>query len=155
MMQNLGRAKLSEGTEIFELINLWATRGQLLPRTLGEVYENIRDFYVVREANKVIACAALHITWGNLAELKSIAVIDEKQSSGYGRMLVDQCVEEGIELELSQIFALTYQPKFFEKLGWHQADVMSLPQKVWNECYRCPKFPACEEIAVTIDINVL
>ena len=70
-------------------------------------------------------------------------------------MLVDQCVQEGIELELSQIFALTYQPKFFEKLGWHQADVMSLPQKVWNECYRCPKFPACEEIAVTIDINVL
>jgi len=127
----------------------------LLPRTLGEVYENIRDFYVVREENKVIACAALHITWGNLAELKSIAVIDEKQSSGYGRMLVDQCVQEGIELELSQIFALTYQPKFFEKLGWHQADVMSLPQKVWNECYRCPKFPACEEIAVTIDINVL
>ena len=119
----------------------------------NEVYENIRDFYVVREDNKVVGCAALHITWNDLAELKSIAVIDEKHSNGYGKMLVEECVKEGKVLNLSKIFALTYQPQFFEKLGWKQADVMTLPQKVWNECYRCPKFPACEEIAVTLELN--
>ncbi|MDG1989706.1 MAG: N-acetyltransferase [Dehalococcoidia bacterium] len=152
-MTQVTRATLNEGEQIFELINIWAGRGQLLPRTLGEVYENIRDFYVVREENKVVGCAALHITWNDLAELKSIAVLDEKHSNGYGKMLVKECVEEGKILNLSKIFALTYQPQFFEKLGWKQADVMTLPQKVWNECYRCPKFPACEEIAVTLDLN--
>ena len=152
-MNQVTRATLNEGEQIFELINLWASRGQLLPRTLGEVYENIRDFYVVREDKKVVGCAALHITWNDLAELKSIAVIDEKHSNGYGKMLVEECVKEGKVLNLSKIFALTYQPQFFEKLGWKQADVMTLPQKVWNECYRCPKFPACEEIAVTLELN--
>jgi|TARA_B110000438_G_C15780062_1_gene635901 amino-acid N-acetyltransferase len=152
-MNQVTQATLNEGEQIFELINLWASRGQLLPRTLGEVYENIRDFYVVREDNKVVGCAALHITWNDLAELKSIAVIDEKHSNGYGKMLVEECVKEGKVLNLSKIFALTYQPQFFEKLGWKQADVMTLPQKVWNECYRCPKFPACEEIAVTLELN--
>ena len=152
-MNQVTQATLNEGEQIFELINLWASRGQLLPRTLGEVYENIRDFYVVHEDNKVVGCAALHITWNDLAELKSIAVIDEKHSNGYGKMLVEECVKEGKVLNLSKIFALTYQPQFFEKLGWKQADVMTLPQKVWNECYRCPKFPACEEIAVTLELN--
>ncbi len=152
-MNQVTQATLNEGEQIFELINLWASRGQLLPRTLGEVYENIRDFYVVREDNKVVGCAALHITWNDLAELKSIAVIDEKHSNGYGKMLVEECVKEGKVLNLSKIFSLTYQPQFFEKLGWKQADVMTLPQKVWNECYRCPKFPACEEIAVTLELN--
>ena len=116
-------------------------------------YENIRDFFVVRDGTEVIGCAALHITWADLAELKSLAVSEERHSRGTGAALVRACVEEGRSLGLSRLFALTYRPGFFEQLDWRLADVMHLPRKVWNECYRCPKFPGCDEIAMVFDLQ--
>ena len=146
------RATVHDAREVCALINSWAAQGQMLPRTLGETYENIRDFFVVREEGQLVGCAALHITWSDLAELKSLAVEEGLQASGYGRALTEACVAEGRALGLERLFALTYRPGFFERLGWQQADVMSLPHKVWNECYRCPKFPGCEEIAMVLPL---
>lgn len=147
------RATTRDGEGIAALINFWAAQGQMLPRTLGETYENLRDFLVVRQDGRVVGCAALHITWADLAELKSLAVEESTQSRGIGAALVRACVEEGRALGLDRLFALTYRPGFFERLGWQQADVMNLPRKVWNECYRCPKFPGCDEIAMVLDLK--
>ena len=149
------RATTRDGEGIARLVNYWAAQGQMLPRTVGETYENLRDFFVVRDAEDghVVGCAALHITWSDLAELKSLAVEESTHSRGLGAALVRACVEEGRALGLSRIFALTYRPGFFERLGWEQADVMNLPRKVWNECYRCPKFPGCDEIAMVLDLE--
>lgn len=148
------RATVHDGDQIAALINFWAAQGQMLPRTLGETYENLRDFFVVRDAlGGVVACAALHITWADLAEIKSLAVREDQQSGGFGSALVLAAEAEGRALGLKRLFALTYRPGFFERLGWAQADVMTLPRKVWNECYRCPKFPGCEEIALVRDLE--
>ena len=147
------RATVHDAEAIAALINFWAAQGEMLPRTLGETYENLRDFFVVREGDRLVACTALHITWADLAELKSLAVVEDAQSGGYGTALVRECIEEGHRLGLNRLFALTYRPGFFERLGFEQADVMNLPRKVWNECYRCPKFPGCEEIAMTLDLD--
>jgi len=148
------RAAVRDAEQIAAVINYWAAQGQMLPRTLGETYENLRDFFVVRNTvGEVIACTALHITWADLAEVKSLSVREDQQSGGFGSALVRACIEEGRALGLSQLFALTYRPGFFERLGFVQADVMNLPRKVWNECYRCPKFPGCEEIAMTLDLT--
>jgi amino-acid N-acetyltransferase len=146
------RATVRDAEGIHRLVNFWAAQGQMLPRTLGETYEHLRDFFVVREGDAVVACGALHITWADLAEVKSLATVEDKQGRGYGRAIVEACHQEGRELGLAGLFALTYRPQFFERLGWRQADVMTLPRKVWNECYRCPKFPGCEEIALVIDL---
>ena len=146
------RATVHDAEGIHRLVNFWAAQGQMLPRTLGETYENLRDFFVVTEGDRVVGCAALHITWADLAELKSLAVAEDQHSRGVGAALVQACVEEGVTLGLTRLFALSYRPGFFERLGWEQADVMELPRKVWNECYRCPKFPGCDEIALVIDL---
>lgn len=146
------RATVHDGAGIHELVNYWAAQGQMLPRTLGETYEHLRDFFVVRAGDRVVGCAALHITWADLAELKSLAVAEDQHSRGVGAALVQACVDEGRALGLTRLFALTYRPGFFERLGWEQADVMNLPRKVWNECYRCPKFPGCDEIAMVIEL---
>ena len=148
------RATIQDAEGIARLINFWAAQGQMLPRTLGETYENLRDFFVVRdEAGKVVGCGALHIVWADMAELKSLAVEESAHSRGIGAAITRACFEEGRALGLAGLFALTYRPGFFERLGWRQADVMTLPRKVWNECYRCPKFPGCDEIAMVIDIQ--
>lgn len=147
------KAGVRDATQIHDLVNRFAQRGDMLPRTLGEVYENLRDFFVVRDERELLACVALHIMWDDLAEVRSLAVREESQAQGLGAILVEACVEEARTLGLSTLFALTYRPAFFEKLGFCQADVMSLPRKVWNECYRCPKFPGCNEIAMVLDLG--
>lgn len=147
------KAEILDAQAIHDVINLYAQRGDMLPRTMGEVYENLRDFYVVRGADgQFMGCVALHIVWSDLAEIKSLAVPEDAQTRGLGSLLVEAAVEEARNIGLSRCFALTYRPAFFERLGFVQADVMTLPRKVWNECYRCPKFPSCNEIALVRDL---
>jgi amino-acid N-acetyltransferase len=147
------KAEIPDAQAIHDLINLYAQRGDMLPRTMGEVYENLRDFYVVRgDEGRFMGCVALHIVWSDLAEIKSLAVPEDAQTRGLGSLLVEAAVEEARNIGLSRCFALTYRPAFFERLGFVQADVMTLPRKVWNECYRCPKFPSCNEIALVRDL---
>jgi amino-acid N-acetyltransferase len=148
------RASIADAKPICDLVNTFARRGEMLPRTMAEVYQNLRDFYVVRDdSGETIACGGLHILWEDLAEIKSLAVREDMQGLGLGQRIVEACVEEARQLGLTTAFALTYRPGFFEKLGFTQADVMTLPRKVWGECYRCPKFPGCNEIAMVRPVN--
>jgi amino-acid N-acetyltransferase len=146
---NLVRASIADAQAIHDLVNTFSRRGEMLPRTMTEVYENLRDYYVVHDASGLaVACGGLHILWEDLAEIKALAVREDLQGQRLGQRIVEACMDEARQIGLSTVFALTYRPGFFEKLGFTQADVMTLPRKVWGECYRCPKFPSCNEIAM-------
>jgi amino-acid N-acetyltransferase len=147
------KATMADAPQIQGLVSSFAAIGEMLPRPLAEIYERLRDFFVVREDGRVMACAALHIMWEDLAEIRSLAVVEKNQEQGMGLLLVNACLTEARRLGIRTVFALTQQPAFFEKVGFHQADVMSLPRKVWGECFRCPKFPNCDEIAVIIELG--
>ena len=142
------KAKISDVPQMHRLVNRLADKGEMLPRALSEMYENIRDFFVVRDGELAIACVALHVSWSDLAEIKALAVTEEKQEQRAGSLLLNACLKEAEELGIPTIFCLTYKPAFFEKFGFHQIDKMDLPRKVWVECYRCPKFPNCDEVAL-------
>jgi amino-acid N-acetyltransferase len=142
------KACINDVSQMHRLINDFADRDEMLARPLSEIYENIRDYFVVREGEKVIACVALHVMWEDLAEIKSLAVAEASQRQGVGNELVKACLEEAKELGLSTVFCLTYKPAFFEQAGFSRIDKMELPHKVWTECFRCPKFPNCDEVAL-------
>ena len=142
------KARISDATQMHKMINYFADKGEMLARPLSEIYENIRDYFVVKQGKRVIACAALHVNWLDLAEIKSVAVAEDSQRQGIGDQLIEACLNESKELGISTIFCLTYKPAFFEKLGFSQTDKMELPHKVWSECYRCPKFPNCDEVGL-------
>ncbi len=148
------KARISDATQMHELINYFADKGEMLARALSEIYENIRDYFVVKQGERVIACAALHVNWSDLAEIKSVAVAEDSQSQGIGDQLIEACLKEAKEIGISTVFCLTYQPAFFEKFGFCQVDKMELPRKIWTECYRCPKFPDCNEVALIYHIKV-
>jgi amino-acid N-acetyltransferase len=148
------KARIKDAPQIHKLINHFADRGDMLARSLSEIYENIRDYFVVREGERVIACAALHVNWSDLAEVKSLAVAEESQQQRIGTQLVAACLKEAKEIGLSTVFCLTYQPNFFEKCGFAQVDKAELPHKVWGECYLCPKFPNCDEVALIYRLEV-
>ena len=150
------RASVNDAREIQRLIAYWAEEtGDVLPRTEGEIYETIRDFVVVptKSGNGLLAAGALHVEWRDLAEIKSLVVDPKAQGKGLGRIVVDACLDEAVELGLKTVFALTTTPAFFERLGFRVAGVSAFPRKVWNECFRCPKYANCDEIAVTIDLR--
>ena len=146
------KANISEVPRIHKLVNSFAGRGEMLARPLSEIYENIRDFVVVRKGKRIIGCAALHVLWSDLAEIKSVAVNEEMQRQGVGNKLVAACLKDAEELGIETVFCLTYKPKFFEKMGLKEVEKMTLPQKIWTECYRCSKFPNCDETAMTIQV---
>jgi amino-acid N-acetyltransferase len=150
------KAKIDDVKIMHKLVNQFAGKGEMLPRALSEIYENLRDYFVIRNrAGRVIACVALHISWADLAEVKALAVDKEKQKKGMGAALVKACVKESEALGIPRIFCLTYKPGFFKKVGFKVVDKMELPRKIWAECYTCPKFPDCDEVAMVYDVKVI
>ena len=143
------KARLSDAQAIQSLIEFYAKKDLMILRSLNEIYENLRDFWIWEESGAVIGCCALHIFgWDGLAEIKSLAVDAVRHHKGIGTKLVLQCLSEAKELGLTKIFVLTYAPEFFEKLKFARADKAQFPQKIWAECCKCPKFPDCDEIAL-------
>ncbi|MDD5591646.1 MAG: N-acetyltransferase [Dehalococcoidales bacterium] len=148
-MVKIERATIRDVSQIHRMVNFFASRGKMLARSLSEIYENVRDYQVVRDGEQVIACVALHVMWSDLAEIKSLAVAESSQKQGIGERMIQRCLTEAKGLGISTVFCLTYKPELFERVGFSRIDKMELPNKVWTECYRCPKFPNCEEVALT------
>lgn len=145
------KAQIKDAKFIHSLINCYAQRDLMMPRSLNEIYENIRDFWVIldEKGKNINGCVALHIVgWNNLAEIKSLAVEKNHQRKGIGSQLIEAALSEAKSLRLKNVFALSYKPKFFRKLGFSIISKSKLPHKVWAECCNCPKFPNCGEIAL-------
>lgn len=146
---NIRPARVGDVPAIQDLIRTFADRKLMIRRSLGELYESIREFIVATDDDgKVVGCAALHVFWDDLAELKCLAVAESKQGHGLGRRLVERCWDSARDLEIATVFTLTYVADFFEKCGYHRIEKTELPHKIWNECVRCPLFPNCNEIAL-------
>ncbi|MCS7026377.1 MAG: N-acetyltransferase [Bryobacteraceae bacterium] len=142
------KARLTDIAELLALINRFAARGIMLPRTEFELAENIRDFMVIVSRSGLVACGALHFYTAQAAEIRSLAVDSRFQKHGLGRRLVQALEQEAESYGLAGLFAFTYVPDFFRKLGYHEVDRGELPLKAWKDCLRCPKFQACDEIAM-------
>ncbi len=149
----LKKPVVGEVIQIQRLLNHFGDRGVLLPRSLSELYEHLRDFYVISDDEEnIIAICALGLCWEELAEIRSLAVAEKHQGQHYGIMLVERCIEEAKTLGLKKIFTLTYVPEYFKKLGFSIVDKSELPHKVWSDCLKCPKFPDCDETALIKEI---
>jgi amino-acid N-acetyltransferase len=146
------KAKISDLAQVHKLVNEFAKLEEMIPRSLNELYETLRDFVICEDDDSVCGVCALHIMWEDLAEIRSLAVDKKYQKRGIGRNLVKQCLKEAKALGLKRIFALTYHPEFFRKLGFLDIDKSKLPQKIWGDCLRCHKFPECDEHAVIINL---
>ena len=144
----LRKAKIEDIKPIQALINSFAKKDLMLPRSLNELYENLRDFWVMVDKNKIIGCCALHISWDDLAEIKCLAVQKNKQGRGAGQELVSACLAEAKLIGAKKVFVLTYKPDYFKQFGFRRVKHAQLPHKIWAECINCCKFPNCQEVAL-------
>lgn len=146
------KAMLADVRTIQSLVNQYADTGQMLPRTLNELYEHLRDFHVYEDDGSVVGVCALHVSWDGLAEIRSLVVRQDSVKRGIGTELVKRCLAEAAELQVERVFVLTYQAVFFRKLGFTDVDKKELPHKIWTDCLNCIKFPNCDESALIIRI---
>jgi amino-acid N-acetyltransferase len=148
----LRKANVRDVPTMARVINGFAAQGLMLPKSQHQLYQDVRDFVVATAGDEIVACGALHVVWGDLAEVRSLAVAEGWQSQGLGQLIVNNLIAEARALGLPQVFALTYRQDFFERLGFHVVPRESLPHKIWGDCLNCPKFPNCDEIAVALSL---
>lgn len=147
------KAAMRDIAPVIELINEYAAKGIMLPRTEFELSENMRDFSVVYSGDTLLGCGALHFYSPIMGEVRSLAVTEKAKTMGIGRLIVEGLVQEALDYELEAIFAFTYVPGFFAKVGFQEVERGELPLKAWKDCLRCPKFQSCDEIAVLRVLN--
>ena len=146
----LRKARLKDIAHIHRLVNACAGKGEMLPRPLAELYDNMRDYVVYEDAEtgEVQGACALHICWEDLAEVRSLCVVEHARRKGLGGELVRACMDEAGLLDIKRLFVLTYRSEFFGRFGFREVAKTELPQKIWTDCVNCPKFPLCDEVAM-------
>ncbi|MFH1488718.1 MAG: N-acetyltransferase [Pseudomonadota bacterium] len=149
------KALISDVKPIHKILSDYAQKGLLLPRSLSDLYDHLRDYFVIGEGperNGIIGVCALGICWEDLAEIRSLAIVENHQGKGWGSRLVETCLDEARSLGLTKVFALTYVPDFFAGQGFRVVDKSILPHKIWSDCLKCAKFPDCDETALILDL---
>ncbi|MBW6517375.1 MAG: N-acetyltransferase [ANME-2 cluster archaeon] len=149
----LRKARVGDVAQIRQLINVYAHQEVMLPRAIGELYENIRDFFVIEKEDLIVACGALHVTWEEYGEILSLAVSTTEKRKGHGSRILEACLKEAQELGIKHLVTLTYAQEFFEHHGFKVVDKSTLPHKLWSMCVKCPRFPECDEIAMIKELD--
>ncbi|HNU70568.1 MAG TPA: N-acetyltransferase [Thermodesulfobacteriota bacterium] len=149
------KTRIEEVKHIHGLMKEFAQRGTILPRSLTELFEHVRDFFVCVDqdnGSKIAGICAMHICWEDIAEIRSLAVLDEYRKCGIGAKLVEACLSEALTLGIYKVFVLTYEVDFFRRFGFEVIDKAVLPHKVWTDCVKCVKFPDCDEVAMLLTL---
>jgi amino-acid N-acetyltransferase len=146
-------ATLNDVQTIVELVNHYATMGEMLHRSFNQIAQNIRNYVVADDDGNVIGCGALDIAWGDLAEIRSLAITEAYQGKGVGSRIVRALMRDAQELGVKNVFCLTYKPQFFERFGFRVVEKQTLPHKVWTFCIDCDKFPVCDEVALQVSVE--
>ena len=142
------KAAMQDIPALLDLINGYAAKGIMLARTEFELSENMRDFTVAYDGNRLAGCGALHFYSPTVGEVRSLAVAESHKTHGVGRLVVEALVYEAKMYGLDAVFAFTYVPGFFARVLFNEVERGELPLKAWKDCLRCPKFHSCDEIAV-------
>jgi len=147
------KARIGDVKIIHRMINVSAGKGEMLPRSLMDIYGSLRDFFVYTddETDAIAGVCAMNIIWENLAEIRSLYVEDAYRHRGIGQKLVEACISEAITLQLYRVFTLTYRKDFFARLGFKEVERSTLSEKIYSDCFRCSKYPDyCDEVAMVV-----
>ena len=151
----LRKARVGDVKTIHRMINLSSGKGEILPRSLMDIYGSLRDFliYFDEKEKAVAGICAMNIIWENLAEIRSLYVEEKYRGQGIAKKLVEGCISEAITLGFYRMFTLTNRPDYFKRLGFKEVDRSILSEKIWSDCFRCSKYPDyCDEVAMITEL---
>jgi amino-acid N-acetyltransferase len=147
------KARTADVKAVQAIINRFSLEYKLLPRSLNDLCENLRDVFVHEEEGNITGTCSLHIVREDLSEIRSLAVHEEAKGRGIGRALVLSALEEAREFGVKRVFALTYMPEYFWQFGFKNTEKAELPHKIWGDCMKCHRFPECDEETVILHME--
>ncbi|MCM3698578.1 N-acetyltransferase [Paenibacillus macerans] len=142
------QAKLEDVEPLYTMIDEYAKRGIMLPRSRAVLERQIDDFVVAEVDGQVVGCGSLCKLGDELVEIRSLGIAEGYKGRGLGSMLVEKLVEQARKLAIPKVMALTYEVSFFVKNGFTVVNKEIFPEKVWTDCVNCAKQQCCDEIAV-------
>ncbi|MDR0984959.1 MAG: N-acetyltransferase [Endomicrobium sp.] len=147
-MYEIRSAKITDAREIYKLIEYYANKKEMLHRPISAIFEEIQEFILIKENNTMVGCGALHVSWEDLAEIRSLAILENYKNNGFGSKIVNELQKNAKSLDIKKVFTLSFKPNFFKKLGYEVISKETLPHKIWNDCINCHLFPDCGEVAL-------
>jgi len=147
-------ARTSDAKAIQKLVNHFAEQDLMLHRSMESIYDSLREFIVAENSDgTIVGCVAVDIYWADQAEIRSLAVSEDVSGRGVGALLIEACIQDARKLGIDRLFAMTYVKQFFEKQGFHEVDIMTLPEKVWRECLEWYARGHRHETAMLLDME--
>ncbi|MBE0496569.1 MAG: N-acetyltransferase [Campylobacterales bacterium] len=143
------KASLDDIVAMQALVKPEVDKGIILYRSSDEMATNIRSYLLAFEETELVGFGALHFHAPTLAEVRSLIVSERLRGQKIGASIVKGLLEEAKMYGVKQVFTLTYQKVFFERLDFREIPKEDLPaHKIWADCIKCKYFPVCEEIAL-------
>ncbi|MBR6471172.1 MAG: GNAT family N-acetyltransferase [Victivallales bacterium] len=135
---------------MLRLLDSYAQKQLVLPRTAADLQQNIQNFIVAHDGARLAGVAALRPYGDGFFEVRSLAVAHGYKNVGVGTRLVNALLEKArsIQPPAVKVFALTKRPHLFLRIGFRLALRERFPAKIWTDCLMCPKYNNCDETAV-------
>ncbi len=129
-------AKTSDIKGIRKLIDTYAIGGRLLTKETVTLYESVQEFTVAIENNEVVGCGALHVLWEDLAEVRTVAVLERLRGKGVGHQIMQAIEERAGAIGVKRIFCLTFETQFFGRHGFEEIQGTPVDADVYAELLR-------------------
>jgi amino-acid N-acetyltransferase len=140
---------------LLALINGYATRGLLLPRTEASLRQRLGDFTVAEQGGRLVGCGALSELGRGLGEVRSLAVAEDVAGLGLGHLLVGHLFDQAAARGFREVIALTRRQSFFARLGFAATERERFVDKLRVDCAACPRNVCCDEIAMVRAVRPL
>ncbi|MFY7825387.1 MAG: amino-acid N-acetyltransferase, partial [Candidatus Planktophila sp.] len=108
----------------------------LLTKETVTLYESVQEFTVAVEGDEVVGCGALHVLWEDLAEVRTVAVVERLRGTGVGHQIMQAIEDRARSVGVKRIFCLTFETEFFGRHGFEEIQGTPVDADVYAELLR-------------------
>ena len=126
-------ARTSDVKQIRKIIDAYAAPGKMLEKETVTLYEDVQEFTVAVDGEEVVGCGALHVLWDDLAEVRTVAVVERLHKQGIGHLIMEEIIRRARVVGVERIFCLTFQTDFFAKYGFDVIEGTPVTSEVYAE----------------------
>ena len=129
-------AKTSDIKKVRSIVDSFAAQRRLLSKETVTLFEAVQEFTVAEVDGEVVGCGALHVLWEDLAEVRTVAVVESMHGKGIGHAILENILNKAKEIGVKKVFCLTFETKFFGSHGFTEIQGTPVEPDVYAQLLR-------------------
>ena len=129
-------AKTSDIKKIRKIIDTFVEPRRLLSKETVTLYESVQEFAIAEIDGEVVGCGALHVLWEDLAEVRTVAVVESMHGKGIGHAILESILNKAKEIGVKKVFCLTFETEFFGSHGFTEIQGTPVEPDVYAQLLR-------------------